>query len=164
MARLTQATVAPADRPKRGYPKGVPVIVGKMTLPELCKTFSGTAQVVKTAHNEVTACYPSGRVVVRLRETDILTFEPDGTVIFCTGGWNTVTTRRHMIAAFKRQTGCTLIVNQRRSIRGISISFAGISESKGRFEKRAGGFFKARGVSRPDGSFVSDLGYVTEAK
>lgn len=44
-------------------------------------------------HNTVEYWRENGDRVIRLHDTDIVTFKPNGRVILNTGGWNTITTR-----------------------------------------------------------------------
>lgn len=54
------------------------------------------------ANNTVEYFKPTGERVIRLHEIDILTFDPDGTITFDSGGWKTVTTKDRM-NAFQNQ-------------------------------------------------------------
>lgn len=38
----------------------------------------------------------NGDIAVKLHGTDVLTFKPDGSVVYNTGGWHTVTTKDRM--------------------------------------------------------------------
>lgn len=65
-------------------------------------------KIRRTAHNEVTRWLADGRVIVRVRESDVVEFDEEFgvlTVDMC--GWHTVTTRRHVEAAITRLTGVT---------------------------------------------------------
>lgn len=56
----------------------------------------------KTGHNEVTRWLSDGTEICRLRETDIGVAYPDGTLKLYTGGWNTRTTRTHLMDFLSR--------------------------------------------------------------
>jgi len=48
------------------------------------------------ANNTILHTTEDGGIAVQLHATDVITFYPDGSVIYNTGGWNTVTTRERM--------------------------------------------------------------------
>lgn len=50
----------------------------------------------KLAHNTYAWRMPNCDIAIRLHNTDILTFRSDGTVIYRTGGWRTVTTKARL--------------------------------------------------------------------
>ncbi len=82
------------------------VKVGRMTNAEILAGVDMTdvVSVVRSAHNEITRTFKNGKVIVRLRETDIVIVFPEtGSVLINTGGWNTVTTRRHINDFLSRQ-------------------------------------------------------------
>ena len=83
-----------------GYP--VPrgeVKYGRMTLDEIMADLDSDPILssAKSAHNEVTITYKNGSIVCRLRETNIVYLHPNGAYHLDTGGWNTPTTKRHMV-------------------------------------------------------------------
>jgi hypothetical protein len=95
-----------------GYP--VPrnqVKIGRMTTPQIMQGVSDTdiVKTERTGHNEVKRTLSDGRVIYRLRETDIITFYPTGIVLINTGGRNTMTTRRHLMDILKRHNFQTTI-------------------------------------------------------
>lgn len=88
-----------------GYP--VPredVKSGRMTKAEIMADIdeSEVVESKKTAHNEITRKLRNGAIICRLRETDIVTLWPDGGYRVNTGGWNTPTTRRHVMDFLSR--------------------------------------------------------------
>lgn len=99
------ALMSEKDAARRGYPSTA-VKVGSMTRDEIMSGVERhTRDIVstkKTAHNEVTRIYTDGTVVCRLRETDIVTIYPHGPIDINTGGWNTRTTRRHIVDFLER--------------------------------------------------------------
>ena len=99
------ATASQRNKDK-GYPAGTKVLkVGRMTQAEIMDGVNH-ATIIKTeksAHNEVTLTYANDTVVCRLRRTNIVTITKDGVVLVKTGGWNTLTTRRHAMNFLKRQ-------------------------------------------------------------
>ena len=61
----------------------------------------GNAPAVKSnlvGRNTVQWFDEQGRRFIRLHDTDILTFQPDGAILINTGGWNTPTTRDRLNA------------------------------------------------------------------
>jgi hypothetical protein len=50
----------------------------------------------KPIANNTRAILRGDDVAIRLHSTDVLTFKPDGSVIYNTGGWRTVTTKQRM--------------------------------------------------------------------
>lgn len=56
----------------------------------------GTRASRKIGNNTYLQARETGRVVVRLHDTDILTFEPDGAVVYNSGGWRTPTTKARL--------------------------------------------------------------------
>ena len=50
----------------------------------------------KLAHNTYLQSRPDGVIVVRLHETDTVSYNPDGSVRYNSGGWKTVTTKDRM--------------------------------------------------------------------
>lgn len=91
--------------PVTGYP--VPrseVKVGRMTKVEVMAGVVN-ADIIDSkisAHNEVTIRYNGGALVCRLRETNIVEIATNATVLIDMGGWNTITTRRHVRNFLKR--------------------------------------------------------------
>ena len=98
------ATASQRNKDK-GYPAGTKVLkVGRMTQAEIMDGVNH-ATIIKTeksAHNEVTMTHANGTVVCRLRRTNIVTITDGGAVLVNTGGWNTLTTRRHVVNFLKR--------------------------------------------------------------
>jgi hypothetical protein len=90
----------------RGYPVPLSEVkVGYMNNAEIMADAPGEAITVsqkRTAHNEVTRVTTTGVQVCRLRETDIVALSLDGSFTLDTGGWNTPTTKRHMVDFLKR--------------------------------------------------------------
>ena len=88
-----------------GYP--VPradVKVGRFTKVEIMAGVND-ADIIDakiSAHNEVTIRYNGGSLVCRLIGTNIVEINADATVVIDTGGWNTVTTRRHVMNFLNR--------------------------------------------------------------
>ena len=76
---------------------------GRMSMEAIMKDmdYEGMVSFVKSAHNEVTRTMKDGRIICRLRETDIVTI-CDTQITINTGGWNTKTTRRHIEAFLAR--------------------------------------------------------------
>lgn len=91
-----------------GWKDGAPLKVGRMTQADvLAKVKDGYLSYRKSGHNESTRRHEDGTEIVRLRETDILTIIPEderGQMVLYvnTGGWNTVTTRQHLMGAIHR--------------------------------------------------------------
>jgi hypothetical protein len=50
----------------------------------------------KISHNTYARLEEDGRIVVKLHDTDILTFHPNGEVEYQSGGWLTITTKERM--------------------------------------------------------------------
>lgn len=61
------------------------------------------------ANNTVEYYKEDGTKVIRLHQTDILEFHPDGTLMFNSGGWKTPTTKDRMN---KHQSSATIIQNK----------------------------------------------------
>ena len=147
-----------ATTQKRNRDKGYPVDtvdlkVGRMTMAEIMADVEGDSVVSqrKTAHNEVTRECSTGIIVCRLRETDIVLYHPKHNwVILNTGGWNTPTTRRHIMNFLRRKN--------------FPISVWGDKKVGGNFVmgdiggNKVEGVFKQRATIHADGSFISDLG------
>ena len=53
----------------------------------------GNRNVRKVGNNTLLLRFPNGNVALRLHNTHILVFHPNGTVQVNTGGWRTVTTK-----------------------------------------------------------------------
>ena len=53
----------------------------------------GSRDSRKLENNTYLKRFPSGDIVVRLHNTDIVTFKPDGDIVLNSGGWRTVTTK-----------------------------------------------------------------------
>lgn len=51
---------------------------------------------MKVGHNTFETEHDDGRRTIRLYDTDIVTFHPDGMVELDSGGWMTVTTKERM--------------------------------------------------------------------
>lgn len=98
------ATASQRNKDK-GYPVGLKKLkTGRMTQAEIMNGVNH-ATIIKTeksAHNEVTLTHANGTVVCRLRRTNIVTITDGGAVLVNTGGWNTPTTRRHVMNFLKR--------------------------------------------------------------
>lgn len=89
-----------------GYPVSrEQVKAGRMTKAEILAgvDMSGVVRTRKTGHNEVTRWLSDGTEICRLRETDIGFAYPDGTLKLHTGGWNTRTTRAHLVDFLSRK-------------------------------------------------------------
>ena len=129
---------------------------GRMSNAEILSGFHYLVDVTKlrftrTAHNELTFD-ADGTTTVRYRDTNIVTVKANGDVLVATGGWNTPSTRRHILNALTR-LGYKATLKGQKAIKGICISIED-------FTDQGGVFFQSRGVFRKDrGVFQSDLGY-----
>lgn len=84
----------------RGFPEGVPLKTGRMTREEIMANVDAKDIVnqKQTGHNEITRFLKDGTIICRLRETDIVTLAGNRSWMqIDTGGWNTHTTRRHVM-------------------------------------------------------------------
>jgi hypothetical protein len=102
----------------------------------------GWVDAIRTAHNEVTRDYITHRVV-RLRETDIAVIYLNGDIALDTGGWNTVTTRAHMMGVLSREGH-------------PAVGIYGAKCNKGRNVLNAQPF-ERRIMFKPDGNHISDV-------
>jgi hypothetical protein len=136
----------------RGYP--VPheeVKVGYMNNAEIMADVDdeGIIEQTRTANNEVTRTMADGRIICRLRETDIAAIYPSRCFALDTGGWNTPTTRNHM-QNFLQRHGFLATVGGSKKRGGIILRM------------KAGGFwreiavFKERITVFKDGQVVVD--------
>lgn len=100
-----QHTKADNTRRDAGYP--VPrseVKVGRLTMVEIMAGVEAADYIDAkiSAHNEVTIRYNGGSLVCRLIGTNIVEINADATVVIDTGGWNTMSTRRHVVNFLNR--------------------------------------------------------------
>lgn len=110
------------------------------------KTVSGTKKI---ANNTVEYHRANGERVVRLHDTDILTFEPNGAVTLNTDGWKTVTTKDCMNRFLP--DGYTLY-----SERGVWMLYAGTGYAR---DKKSTG----KRVVYADGMRIGPRGGITGA-
>jgi len=59
----------------------------------------------KIGNNTYLKRYEDGTIVVRLHQTDIIQYKPNGTILLHSGGWKTVTTKARMNEFLPRQYG-----------------------------------------------------------
>lgn len=99
--------VQPDSRKDRGYSvPGSEVAWGRMTVAQIMEgaDMRGLVSHKKSAHNEVTLTYENGVKVCRFRGTDIVQIDGFSNLILLdTGGWNTISTRRHMMDFLARE-------------------------------------------------------------
>jgi len=68
-----------------------------MTFKSLNESLTGrNSQKRKLANNTYAERRESGAIAIRLHNTDILTFNQDGSIVATTGGWKTVTTKARL--------------------------------------------------------------------
>lgn len=130
------------------------VKTGRMTKTEIMAGVDPEAVIDATisAHNEVTIRYVWGALVCRLRETDIVEIGPNGVVLLNTGGWNTITTRRHMRNFLQRHGFSILVWGDKK--RGGNVLTLYRDDENDRTEI----VFKQRVLFNSSGGFLSDLG------
>ncbi len=137
-----------------GYPVPRPdVKVGRMTKAEIMES-ADLACVIDakiSAHNEVTIRYTGGSLVCRLRETNVVEIGPNAVVLIDTGGWNTITTRRHIRNFLKRQGWQISLWGDKRK-GGNVLTLYGIFN-----HERIEIVFKQRAMFNMTGGFISDL-------
>lgn len=112
-----EAAGLPVEQRDSGFP--VPredVKTGRMTNAEIMADVDADPVSVKrTGHNEVTRVLKSGTIICRLRETDIVHLFRDGCIEIDTGGWNTPTTRRHIMDFLSRHNfSCSIYGDKKR--------------------------------------------------
>ncbi len=137
----------------KGYPKGTTDLkVGRMTKDEILAdaNLGGLVSSVKSAHNELTLTYESGTVVCRLRETNIVTLSPGGYILINTGGWNTPTTRSHVMNFLASQNFQINMWGDKKA-GGNRIKFTTGENIK------VGDIFRQWVIIYPDGGTLSDL-------
>lgn len=59
----------------------------------------------KIANNTYLKRYEDGTIVIRLHQTDIIQYKPNGTILLHSGGWKTKTTKERMNQFLPRQYG-----------------------------------------------------------
>lgn len=137
-----------------GYPVPITKVKwGRMTKEEIMAGVYGPDVIDAkiTAHNEVTFCHANGALVCRLRETNIAYIGDNGAVLIDTGGWNTITTRRHVTDFLKRHGFKINVWGDKR--RGGNILVLWTNDSNDRTEIP----FKQKIVFNREGGFQSDL-------
>lgn len=112
-----EAAGLPVEQRDSGFP--VPredVKTGRMTNAEIMADVDADPVSVKrTGHNEVTRLLDNGTIICRLRETDIVYLFANGVIKIDTGGWNTPTTRRHVMDFLSRHKFyCSLFGDKKR--------------------------------------------------
>jgi len=129
------------------------VKTGRMTKAEILAGVTDADYVDATisAHNEVTIQYKGGFLVCRLRETDIVAIGPGDSVVINTGGWNTITTRRHVVNFLKRHGFQISLWGDKK--RGGNVLTLYHNDGNDRTEIP----FKQRVVFNREGGFKSDL-------
>lgn len=81
----------------------------------------GKRDTRKVANNTYLQRRSEGRLAVKLHNTDILTFHPDGSVVFTTGGWKTMTTKERMNRfGTARGAAASAAVRRERGVAGAS--------------------------------------------
>lgn len=138
-----------------GYP--VPrtkVEYGRMTKPEIMAEVSDHDYIDAkfSAHNEITIRYKDGALVCRFRETNVVEIDGNNVVVIDTGGWNTISTRRHVIDFLKRHGFKISMWGDKR--RGGNVLILPYSHENERQEIP----FKKQIMFNQEGGVVSDLG------
>ena len=135
MTQMTSTEIAKRNQDK-SYPVGTKTVKwGHMTL---AKIMAGAdtddlVETVKSGNNELTLVYRDGTIVCRLREQDIVTLTKSGIILIDTGGWNTPTTRTHVMNFL--------------TVRGYQINMRGVKEGGGNIVSLAGNDFEIMEIS-----------------
>lgn len=72
---------------------------------EILDNKHGDKSTKKVANNTYLKRYEDGVIALRLHQTDIIQYKPNGTIILNSGGWKTVTTKARMNEYLPRQYG-----------------------------------------------------------
>jgi len=93
-----QYTTAERRNRDKGYPEGTKDLkVGRMDFEQIMDDVDerDLLDATTSGHNEITLTYKGGLVVCRVRDTNVVSIN-NRFVLIDTGGWNTLTTRRHV--------------------------------------------------------------------